>query len=262
VKISINPQNLFLPSQGSRKRTFIEEDSPAIQYGPYLFALWEPMWGQGELKKKSMREGRRRYYDLFSHFYDRFVAVHSHRDERNTRQFLVACARLEGLAEPRILDICCGTGSVILTFAQKYPQSTSIGLDFSHGMLRRAKGKASAEMVNLCEGDAALLPFSNGVFDVVTCSHALYELKGETRMDSLKEMKRVVKPGGRVLIMEHEVPTHPLIKFLFNIRMSLTGSAGAKAFLGAGLEPFQRLFSEVELSHSPSGKSRLVCCIK
>ena len=129
-------------------------------------------------------------------------------------------------------------------------------------MLRWAKKKASTGMVHFVEGDAALLPFSSDLFDVVTCSHALYELKGEARMDSLKEMKRVVKPGGRVLVMEHEVPAHPLIKLLFNIRMSLVGSADAKAFLGACLEPFQQIFSQVQLSHSPSGKSRLVCCIK
>jgi len=175
---------------------------------------------------------------------------------------MVDCAQLEGVAKPRILDICCGTGSVILTFAQEYPESTSIGLDFSHGMLHKAKEKDSTQIVSFLEGDAASLPLSNDIFDVVTCSHALYELRGETRMDALKEMKRVVKPGGRVLIMEHELPTHPLIKFLFNIRMSLVGSSGAKAFLNEDLEPFQQLFSKVQLSHSPSGKSRLVCCIK
>ncbi len=209
-----------------------------------------------------MRYGRRRYYDLFSHLYDWFVALHSRGDEQNTRFFMVDCAQLEGVAKPRILDICCGTGSVILTFAQEYPESTSIGLDFSHGMLHKAKEKDSTQIVSFLEGDAASLPLSNDIFDVVTCSHALYELRGETRMDALKEMKRVVKPGGRVLIMEHELPTHPLIKFLFNIRMSLVGSSGAKAFLNEDLEPFQQLFSKVQLSHSPSGKSRLVCCIK
>jgi ubiquinone/menaquinone biosynthesis C-methylase UbiE len=209
-----------------------------------------------------MRYGRRRYYDLFSKFYDRFVAVHSGRDEQDTRYFLVDCVQLQGLTKPRMLDICCGTGSVILTFARKYPGSTSVGLDFSRGMLCKASEKDSAQVVNFLEGDAAVLPFSNDAFDVVSCSHALYELKGEARIDALKEMKRVVKPGGTVLIMEHEVPTHPLIKVLFSIRMSIIGSAGAKAFLSAGLEPFQRLFPEVQLLHSPSGKSRLLCCIK
>ena len=209
-----------------------------------------------------MRKGRRRYYDLFSHFYDRFIALHSRRDEQSTRYFLVDSARLEGVDDPHLLDICCGTGSVVLAFARKYPEGTSIGLDFSRGMLRRAKEKDSAGSANFLEADASLLPFSNAVFDAVVCSHALYELKGEAPMEALKEMKRVVKSGRTVLIMEHEVPERLFIRFLFRLRMALVGSAGAAGFLVAGLEPFKRLFSEVHLSHSPSGKSRLVRCIK
>ena len=130
-------------------------------------------------------------------------------------------------------------------------------------MLRKAKEKDPSQKVLFAEGDAALLPFSNDVFDVVACSHALYELKSAARIDALKEMKRVVKPGhGSVLIMEHEIPKHPFIKLLFKIRMSLVGSADAKAFLGAGLEPFKKIFSKVHLFHSPSGKSRLLHCAK
>ena len=99
-----------------------------------------------------MRYGRRRYYDLFSHFYDWFIKVHSRRDEQNTRFFLVESAHLEGITKPRILDICCGTGSVILSFALKYPESTTTGIDFSHGMLQKAKGKDSTQIVNFLEG--------------------------------------------------------------------------------------------------------------
>lgn len=210
-----------------------------------------------------MQYGRRRYYNLFSHFYDRFIALHSRRDERNTREFLADSAHLGCIAKPRILDICCGTGTVILTFAKRYPESTAVGFDFSHGMLCKAKEKDPNQKVLFAEGDAVLLPFSNDVFDVVACSHALYELKGAARIDALKEMKRIVKPGhGSVLIMEHEIPKHPFVRLLFKIRMTLVGSAGAQAFLGEGLEPFKKIFSNVHLSHSPSGKSRLLRCAK
>jgi ubiquinone/menaquinone biosynthesis C-methylase UbiE len=210
-----------------------------------------------------MRYTRRKYYDVFSHFYDRFIALHSHRDEQNTREFLVDSAQLGCIENPRLLDICCGTGTAILSFAKRYPESTSVGLDFSRGMLLKAKEKDPDKTARFAEGDAALLPFADDVFDVVACSHALYELKGETRTAALKEMKRVVKPGnGVVLIMEHEKPKQPLIKLLFKIRISLVGSADAKAFLGEGLEPFKKIFSKVDLSHSPSGKSRLLRCAK
>jgi len=176
---------------------------------------------------------------------------------------LVDSAQQGCIEKPRILDICCGTGTVILTFAKRYPESIVVGVDFSHGMLRKAKEKDLNKKVLLAEGDASMLPFSNDVFDVVACSHALYELKGVVRTDALKEMKRVVKPEyGSVLIMEHEIPKHPFIKLLFKIRMTLAGSADAKAFLGAGLEPIKDIFPKVYLSHSPSGKSRLLRCTK
>ncbi|MBW1695772.1 MAG: methyltransferase domain-containing protein [Deltaproteobacteria bacterium] len=210
-----------------------------------------------------MQYSRRRYYDLFSHFYDMFIALHSLRDEQSTREILVDSAQLEGIAKPYILDICCGTGSLILTFAKRYPKSTAVGLDFSHGMLRKAKKKNPNQKALFIEADAALLPFSNDIFDVVACSYALYELKGAVRTDALKEMKRVVKPGqASVLIMEHEAPKHPIVRFLFKIRMILVGSTDVRALLGAGLEPFKKIFSKVHLLHTPSGKSRLLRCIK
>lgn len=210
-----------------------------------------------------MLKKRRRYYNLFSHFYDAFVALHSRRDEWNTRKFLVDSAQLEDTVKPCILDICCGTGTVILSFAKRYPESIAAGVDFSQGMLRKAKKKDFHKKVLFVEGDAALLPFSNDVFDVVACSHALYELKGAVRKCALKEMKRVVKPApGAVFIVEHEEPTHPLINLLFKIRMSLVGSSDAKAFIGAGLDPFKEIFSAVHVSRSPSGKSILMRCFK
>jgi len=83
---------------------------------------------------------------------------------------------------------------VILTFDERYPESVAIGYDFSHGMLHKAQEKNITGRVIFVEGDAAELPFGDDSFDVVTCSHALYELKGETRQKALREMRRVVRP--------------------------------------------------------------------
>ena len=209
-----------------------------------------------------LRTGRRKYYDIFSHFYDAFIRMHSRQDEDDTRGFLVDAAHLENKTAPRILDICCGTGSVILTFDQRYPQAVAIGYDFSHGMLRHAQEKNTTGRVVFVEGDAALLPFADDSFDAVTCSHALYELKGETRKLALAEMKRVVRPDGYVLLMEHEVPRHPVIKFLFYLRMLSMGSKDAREFMQGGAETLGKIFSQVSLSHSRSGKSKLISCRK
>lgn len=209
-----------------------------------------------------LRTGRRRYYNIFSNYYDAFIRMHSRGDKDDTRDFLVESAHLGNTHAPRILDICCGTGSVILAFTECCPESMAIGYDFSHGMLRKAQEKNKTGRVIFVEGDAALLPFTDNSFDVVTCSHALYELKGESREQALREMKRVVRPNGLVLIMEHEIPRHPFIKLLFYVRMLSMGSEDAREFAKGGLDPYKRIFSRVSLSHSKSGKSKLMSCQK
>ena len=209
-----------------------------------------------------LRTGRRKYYDIFSPFYDAFIRLHSRQNEDDTRDFLVHAAHLAGKTAPRILDICCGTGSVILTFKERCPKALAVGYDFSHGMLSKAQEKNTNGQVVFVEGDAATLPFAENSFDVVTCSHALYELKGETRQNALREMKRVVRPDGYVLVMEHEIPRHPVVKILFYLRMASMGSKDASEFVKGGLDPFERVFSRVTLSHSRTGKSKLMSCRK
>jgi ubiquinone/menaquinone biosynthesis C-methylase UbiE len=207
-----------------------------------------------------LRTGRRKYYDLFSNFYDGFIRLHARKDEEDTRYFLVDAAQLEDNPAQRILDICCGTGSVVLAFAERCPDALLVGYDFSHGMLRKAQEKTAATRAVFVEGDAAQLPFSDNSFDVVTCSQALYELKGQAREHALWEMKRVIHPGGVVLIAEHEVPGNPVFKLLFHVRLLSVGCHDAREFVEGGLQPLKKIFSQVTLSHSRSGKSRLMVC--
>jgi len=212
--------------------------------------------------KTRARIWRRRYYDVFSHFYDRFIQLHARRDESGTRSFLVARAALDQVEKPRVLDVCCGTGAVLSAFADRHPRGTHIGCDFSRGMLLAARRKYSAGGVAFIQGNAAGLPFADSRFHVVSCSHALYELKGPDRVEALHEMKRVVRADGIVLIMEHEVPTRPVVRFMFGLRLKAMGSADAKEFVEAGLKPFEQVFPSVTLHHTPSGSSKLICCRK
>jgi ubiquinone/menaquinone biosynthesis C-methylase UbiE len=209
-----------------------------------------------------LRVGRRKYYDLFSHVYDAFIRLHARQDEEDTRQFLVDAAQLENKSAPSILDVCCGTGSVVLAFGEHCPDALVVGYDFSHGMLRKAQEKNVDIRAVFVEGDAAELPFSDNSFDIVSCSHALYELKGQAREKGLWEMKRVIHPDGVVLLMEHEVSSHPFLRFLFNVRLISMGSDDAREFVEGGLQRLQKIFSRVALSHSQSAKSRLMICRK
>jgi demethylphylloquinol methyltransferase len=212
--------------------------------------------------KTPSRYWRRRYYDFFSHFYDRFIQIHARKNESGTRAFLADNAALSHLDTPLGLDICCGTGAVLLAMAGRYPRGIFVGYDFSLGMLRAARGKYSVGDITLIQGNAAVLPFADEAFHVVSCSHALYELKGADRAEALGEMKRVVRKDGVVLIMEHEPPAGAFAAFMFRLRLMAMGSADAKEFVESGLEPFRKIFPSVSLRHSPTGKSKLICCRK
>jgi ubiquinone/menaquinone biosynthesis C-methylase UbiE len=208
------------------------------------------------------RYWRRCYYDIFSLFYDRFIRLHARKDESGTRSFLIDSAALSHLDTPLGLDICCGTGTVSQAFADRHPHGVLVGCDFSRGMLRAARRKNPGERIAFVQANAAALPFADDSFHAVSCSHALYELKGAERANALYEMKRVVRQDGVVLIMEHEAPPGGLAGFMFRLRLNAMGAADAKEFVELGLAPFRKIFPSVTLHHTPTGRSKLICCRK
>ncbi len=101
-----------------------------------------------------------------------------------------------------ILDVACGTGDFVrLLRSMGY---RTIGADFSHGML------AAAHQDGLLQADAARLPFTDASFDGLTCGFALRNFT--SLPTALAEMARVVKPGGRIALVEVARPDEPLIK--------------------------------------------------
>jgi demethylmenaquinone methyltransferase/2-methoxy-6-polyprenyl-1,4-benzoquinol methylase len=111
-------------------------------------------------------------------------------------------AALDVQAGERVLDLGAGTGTSSLPFAAA--GATVVPCDFSLGMLR--EGKKRHPELPLTAGDATRLPFADGVFDAVTISFALRNVH-ETDA-ALREMRRVVRPGGRLVICEFSQPTY------------------------------------------------------
>lgn len=101
----------------------------------------------------------------------------------------------------KVLDLAAGTGTSSLPFAAD--GAYVVPCDFSTGMLR--EGKKRNPWLPLTAGDATKLPFADGVFDAVTISFGLRNVQ-ETDT-ALREMLRVTKPGGRVVICEFSHPT-------------------------------------------------------
>ena len=122
--------------------------------------------------------------------------------------------------------------------------------------------QAGLTAIRWVQADASVLPFKNGVFDAVVCAYALYELKGTAREAMLCEVARVLQPGGKFLAMEHEVPTRPLLRLLFSVRLVIIGAEGARAFLGGEVREFGRVFQRVGKEDLPSGKSKILAGTK
>ena len=111
--------------------------------------------------------------------------------------------------EARILDICCGTGDMTAALAAERPAGAAnpiTGLDFSSEMLARARTKyaSTAKSVQWIEGDAMHLPFADNSFDLVTAAFGFRNLSNYVA--GLRELHRVLAPGGRLGILECNQP--------------------------------------------------------
>ncbi len=205
-----------------------------------------------------MRKWRRKYYDIFSKFYDWIIKLHSQDKSEALREFLIKKAEINpGF---KVLDICTGTGSVAIKAKQMCPECKVYGLDFSKGMLEKAKAKD--KRIDWILASVTNIPFKNETFDVVLCSHAFYELKGLEKFQALEEIRRVLKPKGKFLMMEHEVPKNKFIKLLYYIRLASMGSADGFQFVKKELETFAKYFKKVKKDHSPTGRSKVIIGIK
>jgi demethylmenaquinone methyltransferase/2-methoxy-6-polyprenyl-1,4-benzoquinol methylase len=209
-----------------------------------------------------MRRARRVYYDIFSGFYDRFVALHSRDRQGSARTFLVE--RVPVKRGGSVLDLCTGTGTLLPHLQAKVGTTGRVvGVDFSPGMLKMAQRKTlSLTNVRLVQADAGNLPFAPETFDAVTCSHAFYELKGETQKRALQEIVRVLRPGGAFLMMEHDIPSNPFVKVLFYFRLTVIGAGRAITFLHHEQEVLEGYFGSVEKVVSPGGRSKIMICRK
>ena len=203
---------------------------------------------------------RRMYYDFFSKFYDPVIRLHSKDREGIIRRFLVEETNLS--KGDRALDLCTGTGSVAVELAGRVGENgVVVGLDFSAGMLRKAKEKA--KKLNFgrmfwVRSLAHQLPFRGSSYHAITCSHALYELKGQERPMVIDEAARILKKGGRFCLMEHARPGKPFLRILFHLRMFLCGGKGARKFLAAEESFFGKNFTDIRKEMSPTGQSKLL----
>jgi demethylmenaquinone methyltransferase/2-methoxy-6-polyprenyl-1,4-benzoquinol methylase len=130
-----------------------------------------------------------------------------------------AVSRLNLGAERRYLDVGCGTGDIALEILRQAPESKVVGIDPSQEMLSRGQLKISeaglSDSISLIMGDVLGLKFEDESFDGAITSFCIRNVTD--RRQGLSEIRRVVRPGGRLVILELTQPTGAIMRPLFSI---------------------------------------------
>ncbi|AVW92430.1 bifunctional demethylmenaquinone methyltransferase/2-methoxy-6-polyprenyl-1,4-benzoquinol methylase UbiE [Celeribacter baekdonensis] len=119
----------------------------------------------------------------------------------------------------RLLDVAGGTGDVSFRFLKRAPGASAVVLDMTESMLvagrKRAEAEQMAESLNWVTGDAMALPFEDNQFDVYTIS---FGIRNVTRIqDALSEAYRVLRPGGRLMVLEFSQLPNPAMQKAYDL---------------------------------------------
>ncbi|HEY7389134.1 MAG TPA: bifunctional demethylmenaquinone methyltransferase/2-methoxy-6-polyprenyl-1,4-benzoquinol methylase UbiE [Bryobacteraceae bacterium] len=169
-------------------------------------------------------------------------------------------------SEARILDICCGTGDLVLALerARRSQAKAVLGSDFCHPMLSGAKAKLKQRYsaVALFEADALRLPLADASLDLITVAFGFRNLANYHA--GLAEMRRVLRPGGAAAILEFSQPPNALFAGLYHfysrrilpvIGGALSGDRSAYMYLPESVKRFpdaDELAAEMRKAGFPS----------
>ena len=120
----------------------------------------------------------------------------------------------------RILDVACGTGDSTISIARAAAEGTKVtGADISEGMMALVTEKAEKagvlDRIDLQVADGEALPYEEGTFDRVTCAFGIRNF--EHKEEGLGEFRRVLRPGGRAVILELSVPQNKVLRWAYDL---------------------------------------------
>jgi len=145
------------------------------------------------------------------HSYDSYMRKVTLGQERILRETTVNLAQVK--PGDCVLEIGCGTGTLTLAAKrQAGPSGKVYGIDVIPGMIELSQRKAvqANENITFQLGSIDDIPFSENQFDVVMCSFMIFHMSENTRRKGIAEIYRVLKPKGRLLVLDLALPTQPL----------------------------------------------------
>lgn len=188
-------------------------DSPTAASGGPADGDRNAVWRDEELTGLHQRDDKaakvRAMFGAIARSYDLNNRVHSLWQDESWRRLAVRMAKVR--PGETVLDLACGTGDLTQAFARRSPAGLVIGADFTHEMLQLAGHKRDrldhrvAERVRYIEADAMALPFADASVDVLSIAFGIRNVQEPAR--AVAEFARVVRPGGRVVVLEFDRPT-------------------------------------------------------
>lgn len=158
-----------------------------------------------------------------------------------------AIRQLKNLHPQRVLDVATGTADMPLLLYKMLKPKAITGIDISEGMLELGRKKIAAhglqKVVTLETGDSEAISFTDASFDAITVSFGVRNFAHLTK--GLAEMQRVLKPGGKAVILEFSQPKNEIVKRLYNLYCHILAPA-AGGLISNNKEAYQYLNDSIE----------------
>ncbi len=190
-------------------------------------------------KKEKIQE----MFDVIATDYDRLNHIMSLGIDKTWRS-----RAIKQIAGAKVLDIACGTGDFSIAIAKKTDASVT-GLDLSEGMLKvmdeKVRKEGLQDRISTLQGDCENLPFEDCSFDCVTIGFGIRNF--EHRETALREILRVLRPDGKLIILELSIPQNPVIRWFYKLYFSgitptiggwISGQKSAYRYLPASVIAF------------------------
>jgi demethylmenaquinone methyltransferase / 2-methoxy-6-polyprenyl-1,4-benzoquinol methylase len=190
---------------------------------------WDEQLLQNPHAVADKRTRVQRMFAAIAPSYDLNNRLHSLWQDQRWRRKAVKLAQLEPASE--VIDIASGTGDLALTFSRQLHRMNQdaprvLGIDFTFEMLPLARAKAerhyrvdqpgqSQDYVTWINGDAMALPLPDACCDVVSIAFGIRNVQDPAV--AIREFHRVLRPAGRVIILEFSLPTHRLLRGMYNV---------------------------------------------
>ncbi len=227
--------------------------------------------------EKSKKEQVAEMFDKIAGRYDQMNRFLSARTDIKWRKKMIRMLKKE---DPHfILDVATGTADMAILACRQMKEVKVEGIDLSASMLEIGRQKVEKEhftgRIHLQTGDSETIKFADGTFDAVMVAFGVRNF--ENLEKGLSEMWRVLKPGGRLMVLEFSKPRHKAVKSLYNLYMGIVAPQVARWFRqnreayqylseSANAFPDRHLFTDIlkKVGYTDTGFQPLtlgICCI-